>query len=232
MTTSNSFLLAVAVQRFIKICRPTAKQMTLYWRRTTVVLVIVTNTLYSIPSVFVSGVQKTSVVYRNVSLIGETCTTANHQYPLLQLIYYGILVVILVANIMLTLGLYTPIACVIYRRFQRRTGTSVPNIDRSRGSKTKFNVMFLVIISVYVVSYIPTAVMITYVTLDSEVWATSSYDEIRSYKFLIRTFVFNHAANPFIYAYFDSEIRSHMTCSSISHSTIWSQCRLAFVIDV
>ena len=244
MMTSDAFLLAIAVQRFIKICRPTAKQMTLFWRRITIVLVIVTNTLYSIPTPIVSGVQKSLVVYRNMNITGEGCATGNNQYPRFELIYSGFLIFIFFANIMVTAGLYTPIALVIYRRFRRRiqtAGMSTPSVKsvtsktsgkasvsiingedstqltiqkpkHVRQSKTSFNMMFFVIIFVYMVSYIPTAVVLVYVNLDDTIWTTSSFGEIRSYFFLIRTYVFNHAANPFVYAYFDSEIRSHMKC--------------------
>ena len=238
MMTSSSFLLAIAVQRFIKICRPTAKQMTLFWRRITIVLVIVANTSYSIPTAIVSGVQETSVVYNNISITGET---GNNKYPRFQLIYGGILILIIVTNIVATAGLYTPIALVIYRRFRKRhiQRTSVEETEirrtsgkisvriangvasgqltrqkpkRDRQSQTNFNVMFFVIIFIYLVSYIPTAVVLIYVTVDDAIWTTSSYGEIRSYFFLIRTYVFNHAANPFVYAYFDSKIKSHMMC--------------------
>ena len=244
MMMSDAFLLAIAVQRFVKICRPTAKQMTLFWRRIAIVLVIVTNTLYSIPTAIVSGVQESAVVYKNMNITVEGCATGNNQFPRLQLIYYSILIFIFVANIVVTAGLYTPIALVIYRRFRIRriqsAGINMPSYEESetdktsgnasvsiangddsakltrqnhihdKQSKTNFNLMFFVIIFAYLVSYIPTAVVLIYVTLDDTIWATSSYGEIRSYFFLIRTYVFNHAANPFVYAYFDSEIRSHM----------------------
>ena len=116
MMISDAFLLAISVQRFIKICRPAAKQMTLYWRRVTVVLVIATNTLYSIPTAVVSGVQDSPVIYRNVNITGKGCSTTNNEYSLFQLIYYGVVMFILVTNIAVTCGLYTPIACIIYRR--------------------------------------------------------------------------------------------------------------------
>ena len=73
--------------------------------------------------------------------------------------------------------------------------------------------MFLVIISAYVVAYLPTGVIILYMELGDKLWATRSFDGMRSYVFLFRSYVFNHAANPFVYAYFDKEIRSHMICS-------------------
>ena len=246
MVTSDAFLLAIAVQRFIKICRPTAKQMTLYWRRVTVFLVIATNTLYSIPSSIVSGAQEYIVVHKNMSFARVNCASGNNQYPRFQLIYCCMMMFILVVNIGVTAGLYTPIALVVYRHFRKRniqqrawasgenTGTVESSSNRYTASfssgkgidqakltirnpksngplKTNFNIMFLVVISTYMVSYLPTTIMLTYVTIDDTIWATSSYDEIRSYLFLSMSYVFNHAVNPFVYAYFDTAMRSHMT---------------------
>ena len=240
MMTSDSFLLAIGIQRYVKICRPHGKQMTLFWRRVTVVLVIATNVFYSIPTAIVSGIQEMPVVYKNVNISGKSCSTGNNQYRKFQLIYFGILMIILVTNIVVTAGMYAPIACVIFRRIRQRrvqqnTGIHLTSaeesetthskasastakeeetrnkIKRNNLSKTNFNVMFFVIIFAYIVSFVPTAVMLALVTLDDTIWSRSSYEEIRSYTFLIRSYVFNHAANPFIYAYFDSEFRSRTT---------------------
>ena len=101
---------------------------------------------------------------------------------------------------------------------------------RDRQSKTNFNMMFFVIIFVYLISYIPTAAVLIYVTLDDTIWATSSFGEIRSYFFLIRTYVFNHAANPFVYAYFDSDIRSHMKCLLCQRSTTWTKVEIVLSV--
>ena len=271
MMTSDAFLLVVAVQRYIKICRPHAKQMSLFWRRLTIALVIATNIFYSIPTAIVSGVQESPVVYRNVTISGEGCSTGNKRYPLFQLIYYAIVMFILVANIVVTAGMYTPIACVIFRRSRKRriqnrigidnvyvedsetcsrdttlnvkptVGSSKKMSSRNkslkcihhykedsatakenpeqltrnnhfhhRQAKSNFNVMFFVIIFVYMVTYVPTAVMLTYVTLDDTIWTRSSYDAISFYTFLMRSYTINHAANPFIYVYFDSKLRSYV----------------------
>ena len=41
--TSTAFLMVISIQRYVKICRPHSKQMTLFWRRFTVVCVILIN---------------------------------------------------------------------------------------------------------------------------------------------------------------------------------------------
>ena len=88
--TSNSFLLVIAVQRYVKICRPFAKQMTLFWRRFAVVIVIIVNIVYSTPSFIVSGVQDSHIFYKNENITGKGCFTGNEQYPKFQLIYCGL----------------------------------------------------------------------------------------------------------------------------------------------
>ena len=269
--TSDAFLLVIAVQRYIMICRPLGKQMTLFWRRITIALVVAANIAYSIPMTIVSGVQETPLVYRNVNISGERCSLGNEKFPLFQLIYSGIVMIIVVANIVVTAAMYTPITCVIYRRLRnrhglRRTGSTVSSSitsgsaettfvtqtnsagsrktlsktedyrisstsrnsiassaitkvndqvqsktnenKRNRRSKTNFNMMFFVIITVYVVSYVTTAIRLTVLQYDDTV---SSDHAIRFYTFLRRIYVFNHVANPFIYAYFDSGVRSYLT---------------------
>ena len=248
MITSDSFLLTIAVQRYVKICRPRAKQMTLFWRRVAVGAVIITNIIYTAPTPIVAGINDIKLVYKGVNISGPSCFTGNQQYPLFQLIYYGILIVIVIGNIFVTAGLYTPIACVIYRHFnvrrrQRQHRNSTPQLEEStrvdseetdntdtkvgggageksprsvskrlsRTPKTNFNLMFFVIIFVYVVSYVPTAIMLIYVTLDDGFWTSISFAEFGFYNWLIRSYVINHAANPFIYAYFDLRLRDNIT---------------------
>ena len=274
MMTSDAFLLAIAIQRYTKICRPLGRQMTLFWRRLAVALIVTANIMYSVPTAFVSGVQEFQVDYRNMTITGKSCSTGNNRYPLFQLVYYGIIMLILVVNIVVTAGMYTPIALVIYRTFgrrnaQQRTESSSEDLEsncshdtssnstvttrysenkppkvntfstsRIEGAKisvigkdyrqtriqqnkrkaskkeklpkTNFNMMFFGIIFVYVVAYIPTAVVLTYATLDDTIWTKNSYDVITFYTFLIRSYAFNHAANPFIYVYFDIKLRVHV----------------------
>ena len=251
--TSDAFLLAIAIQRYIMICRSLGKQMTLFWRRITMVSVIAANIVYSIPVTIVSGVKVSPLVYRNETITGEHCSLANEKYPTFQLAYAGILIFIGVANIVVTSAMYMPIACVIYRRLwrskdptssspcseenARRIGTAAsrtkescvstsqdsiaPSLiteDREEKAKNKhkterrtkhnFNMMFFVIVFVYVVTTAMTAMRRTVLRHDD---ATSSDHTNRFYLFLVRVYVFNHVANPFIYAYFDSGMRSSLT---------------------
>ncbi|KAK3093038.1 hypothetical protein FSP39_010373 [Pinctada imbricata] len=240
MMTSDSFLLAIAVQRYVKICRPLGKQMTLFWRRLTVFLVIFLNFVYTIPTIVVSGVKDLELVYKGVNISGPSCFTGNQRYPLFQLVYYSIMIVIVISNIVITAGLYTPIGCVIYKTFHKKGRTRNDkdaysnsketkdghasdegcknNIKTTRGTikkstkrrvtpETNFNLMFCTIITVYVLSYVPTCVMLVVVSLDELFWINLPIAEFGLYNWLIRSYAFNHAMNPFIYAYFDIGFR-------------------------
>ncbi|KAK3094113.1 hypothetical protein FSP39_024258 [Pinctada imbricata] len=243
MMTSDSFLLAIAVQRYVKICRPLGKQMTLFWRRLTVFLVIFLNFLYSIPTAVVSGVKDLELVYKGVNISGPSCFTGSQRYPLFQLVYYSILIFIVIFNIVITAGLYTPIACVIYKKFHKKgrkrnenevdsnsketeftneghvsdeggkihnkisRGTIKKSTKRRITPEANFNLMFFTIITVYVLSYVPTCVMLVVVSLDDMFWINLPINEFGVYNWLIRSYAFNHAINPFIYAYFDIGFR-------------------------
>ena len=246
--TSNTFLLAIAVQRYIKICRPLGKQMTLFWRRLTVALVVGGNIFFSIPTPIVAGIRDLNIVYRDVNITGKACATGDRQYPLFQLVYFSIMILVVVVNLTATMALYAPIACVIYRRYQRKvqkvTGITLSNAQGSncsldaskadetntegshnkatdtgdksdkekqkRTPKTNFNTMFFVICFIYVLAYVPTSTMLVYDSVYGNFWTSISFAEIGAYSFPARTFVFNHAANPYIYAYFDLTFRSHL----------------------
>ena len=86
---------------------------------------------------------------------------------------------------------------------------------RKRGNSaspsTNFNVMFLTIVVVYALSFAPTGittVLVNTAELDSRkdipLW------KVRVYAILVRTFVINNIANPFIYGYFDLEFRKYL----------------------
>ena len=130
--TSTAFLLVIALQRYRKICRPHSKQMSLLWRRLTVILVIFANLVYSGPSVVLSGVDKLSLVYNNVTISGTSCFTGTNKYPTSEIVYYGFVILVSIVYMLLTMVLYVSIARVIYRNFHRRR-----KYQQSRSNNTK-----------------------------------------------------------------------------------------------
>ena len=129
MTASNAFLLTIAMQRYLKVCRPLGKQMDLFWRHFATVLVITTSIIYAVPILFISGVNTSPNTYNGMNTSIFACNPANHHYPTFQFVYYLVVFVIGLTNMFVTIGLYTPIMCAIYRHFQMRNFTQKPTDD-------------------------------------------------------------------------------------------------------
>ena len=55
LMTPNALLLTIAIQIYLKVCRPLGKQMNLFWRRFATVLVITTYIILDVPMLFISG---------------------------------------------------------------------------------------------------------------------------------------------------------------------------------
>ena len=293
--TSNGFLLAIAVQRFLMVCRPFGKQMTLNRRRWTASSIIVTNLLFSIPVLVISGQQGVSVLVvaeqdndlrssKNWFYQTKKCSFTSNLYPRFQVIYISILMFVLTAYVIATVGVYIPIARVIYRHFSIRRNNKTENMNMTRRRNnaqeqkrkivseenkntldkdinitqdvvinsqfkkktdlksengiqtlvttrtptnkakttvTNFNMMFLTIIFIYVLAYVPT---VTLVILDSLNHRNDSIHSKLLIYFMSGSYVINHAINPFIYAYFDMQMRQiiHNLISTIRN--LFPQC--------
>ncbi|KAK3090361.1 hypothetical protein FSP39_011208 [Pinctada imbricata] len=296
MMTSVAFLLAIAVQRYLKICRPLGKQMNLKWKRISVALIAIFNLVYNIPTLWLSGTGEVSVVYSGTNVTALSCLTGTGTYPLFEKIWYGLLSLVVVANIVCTTAIYIPVAVIVCRQFSKRkalqssnetsvrsmdtsstidrtdkistltntdmtmkksqsaetfdknisrtssfdsdfkmsnesetstsdtnkedipskTFQSLPQLENSNKNKTKksrgvnFNAMFMLIVIIYVVSYIPTSAMILVTKSVDNFWYSLSQGELLLYNGLSRMFIFNHIANPFIYGYFDLKFKEKL----------------------
>ncbi|XP_048730641.1 cholecystokinin receptor-like isoform X2 [Ostrea edulis] len=71
-TQSSIFLLVViSIQRFLKICRPFQKQMTLYWKRVSLVVIVIVTTVILIPELIFYG--KVPVKSEKYNVTGYIC---------------------------------------------------------------------------------------------------------------------------------------------------------------
>ena len=120
MMGSNALLLTIAIQRYLKVCRPLGKQMNLFWRRFATLLITITSIIYAVPTLFVVGATTSNIAYNGTNVSTFTCTPTNNQYPTFQFVYYLALLGVGSANVFLTIGMYTPIMCAIYRHFNNR----------------------------------------------------------------------------------------------------------------
>lgn len=84
--------------------------------------------------------------------------------------------------------------------------------------RTKMNVMFLTIILLYILSYIPSiGILILTYTLNNFYYLQLPGSLMNVWIFFARFLLLNHVINPFIYGYFDVKFRSelkHLCCKA------------------
>ncbi|XP_062606329.1 neuropeptide Y receptor type 4-like [Saccostrea cucullata] len=78
-------------------------------------------------------------------------------------------------------------------------------------AKTRINIMFLAIITVYIFSYVPSfAILLITYTIEGFDYLQLSPLGINAWIFSARLIVLNHIVNPFIYGYFDGKLKSKL----------------------
>ena len=129
MMASNALLLTIAIQRYLQVCRPLGKQIDLFWRRFATVLIITTSIIYAVPILFISGVTTSTSIYNGMNISIFACNPANHHYSTFQFVYYLVMFGIGLANLVVTVGMYTPIMCAIYHHFKINNFNKNPTED-------------------------------------------------------------------------------------------------------
>ena len=103
--------------------------MDLFWRRFVTVLVITTYIIFAVPMLFISGATTFTNTYNGMNMSLYSCSPANHQYPTFQFVFYLDMLAVGFANLVVTIGMYTPIMCAIYRHFQNSNLNQKPTDD-------------------------------------------------------------------------------------------------------
>ncbi|XP_062586977.1 trissin receptor-like [Saccostrea cucullata] len=264
---SAHVLLVIALQRYLLICRPFGKQLTLNKRRISLGIITVACLGYACPLLGIGGIRHTNSTFLNQTFESHMCVLSV-ETSFGTLVYFGTMALITVANILVTAGLYIPITRAIYRTFSfhkkniykdnkdrrisdsqsstqishislsieeinvnqqqnisihhpkgeiqqkssRKEGRTIhrSNTDaRKEKVKAKINLMFLIIILVYILSYIPTlGILIATYTLSDFTYLELSTAGINLWLFSARFLLLNHVINPFIYGYFDIKLRT------------------------
>ena len=180
--------------------------------------------VYSLGMPFVSGSVEVTGPYKGLNLTGYTCRTGSGRYPLFEQIYYGFLALVLFLNVVVTCLLYIPIAVTIYKKQKSKKWIQETPLSNSQSQDTNgnehtslaaspsthFNVMFMTIVGVYVLSFLPTSVMMILTKSQPEIWEDIPAWKLVMYAILTRSYVINNIANPFIYGYFDVKFRKYL----------------------
>ena len=87
---------------------------------------------------------------------------------------------------------------------------SIKMQNRKRRSEVNFSRMFLTIVIIYLLSYIPTATMFFVKSKEKFYWHKLPDFQLSLQLFILRFNIVNNIVNPFIYGYFDFKFRKYM----------------------
>jgi len=131
---SGHCLLLVGIQRYLKICRPRGFQMTLFWRRVAILIIMCVTISYSVPILFAAGNKNVDWTFKGRNITGITCSINAQDNPDFISVFYPATLVIIITNIIATTAVYIPIGCVIYKTFYKKNETRCSVNSRSSDS--------------------------------------------------------------------------------------------------
>ena len=107
-------ILVIAVQRYLKICRPLGRQMTRKWKKLSIFIVIVIMVIASSPCLVLYG--SVPVLKRGSNLVGLRCSNIAGHMEIFDAIFKGTLFLIAVMILVGLIVLYSLIGRVLYRQ--------------------------------------------------------------------------------------------------------------------
>lgn len=105
---SGHTLLVISIQRNLLVCRPFGPKITHFWKRVLFGVVCLMSVVYSTPLLFTAGVFEEEITFMNHNITIEVCRFAVE--PSLSMnIYVCFLFLLMVVNLIVTVGLYVPV---------------------------------------------------------------------------------------------------------------------------
>ncbi|XP_062614991.1 cholecystokinin receptor-like [Saccostrea cucullata] len=114
--SSILFLLIIAVHRYLKVCRPFGKQMTLKWKRFAMCVVLIMALILSLPMIYFYGL--VSFPNTEKGIVGLRCSRSKSATKTLSLIFGGFLVISTIVIILSLIILYSKIGYTIVIHFR------------------------------------------------------------------------------------------------------------------
>ena len=129
---SGHLLLVIALQRYFLICRPLGRQMTSYIRKVTVLVLFVGTFVYSLPLFLTSGIRLSNKVFLHQTVAAGNCVLSVKVGPE-AMVYFVILFLITIINIVLIAGFYIPVTKTIYQhiKMKNRRRSTIYNVKMS-----------------------------------------------------------------------------------------------------
>ncbi|CAG2206925.1 CCKBR [Mytilus edulis] len=127
-------LVIIAVQRYLKVCLPLKRELTLHVKRTALILIIVMSSLVALPIPFVYG----SVQFHSLAtgIKGTRCGKLKEGHQLERAVYAIVLGILAVATVTTLIVLYLLIGSTVFRQLKRNTCKSSRVEFRNSMSKT------------------------------------------------------------------------------------------------
>lgn len=118
---STLILLLIAIQRYLKVCKPYAPQMNGKWRHIVYGSTVGTSMVLAIPFFFLTGNIPVTQEYKGENVTAYYCSTNAGEggWRDFEPVYFVCLFFIGVMNIIVTMGFYVPIGLTIYRTFNK-----------------------------------------------------------------------------------------------------------------
>lgn len=126
---SASILLMISISRYLKICRPTGKQMTLFGKKCAVLGCLFVAVVNTSPLIYFAGYGYQNITCLDTNITIQKCGLrefygTNH---VLKKVYMFFEMFVMFCNIVVTASLYVPIGYQIYKRF-RKTQSNVKRL--------------------------------------------------------------------------------------------------------
>ncbi|XP_065923687.1 rhodopsin, GQ-coupled-like [Magallana gigas] len=206
---SIDILLIIAVQRYLKVCKPFKGQMTLFWRRFALCLTFILSIPFLVPTYITFGLEK--VYNKELNVTGTACRRLTSTTQALSLVHGATCTLLVVIIGIALIVLYIKIGKAINGQNKQNLGE--PNIK-----KTNTSLMFMIITIIFLVSYLPRMITFLLEGIWAGLWETLTVEEYAIVRMLEVLYNVNHLANPFVYAFMDvkfvAELKKEISCGN------------------
>ncbi|VDH90256.1 Hypothetical predicted protein [Mytilus galloprovincialis] len=119
---SAHILLIISIQRYLLVCKPFGPKMTLFWKRVSLSVACVFTLLYTCPLLGISGTKTSEDVFRNHTINTTSCSLSTACTKSTTM-YFGLLALIILCNLVITTVLCIPVLKRIQTSFPNNSGT-------------------------------------------------------------------------------------------------------------
>ncbi len=226
-------LLGIAVDRYVKICRPLSNQVELKQVQIWIVVVIFLALLFSWPSLVIYGIRSADTGVPGVT--GRDCSTGDHvkntNYPLIYNLLQGAGLIIIMV-VLIVLYVFILRAVKVHRRhMQLRASVSTIEMSSSNGHHAHFSdspegkvphenslkkskshrsrttvIAFLVTV-VFVFSFVPHLILMVTRAIVKDFDYDLRGASLVAFNIFIRSYFINSVANPIIYGALNYKFR-------------------------